>query len=73
MAKGHDDDNTLKGCKYSIDDETGKLMSTLVRQYVLGEWKLETMLFPTERSHDIQAVCMSTSSQPWSALKIVHS
>ena len=34
MAKGHDGDNALKGCKYSIDDETGKLMSTL---YVLGE------------------------------------
>jgi len=37
MAKGHDDDNALKGCKYSIDDKTGKLMSTLVRPYVLGE------------------------------------
>ena len=49
MDEEHDGYNVLKGCKYLLDDEPGKLMSTLVRQYLLGEWKLETMLFPTER------------------------
>ena len=44
MAEGHDGYDALKGCKYLIDDENGKLMSSLVRQYLLGEWKLETIL-----------------------------
>ena len=61
----------MNGFKYLIDHENGKLMSTLVRQYVLGEWKLETMLFPTERSYDIQAVGLPTSSQPWIVSQIV--
>jgi len=30
MAEGNDGNNALKGCKYLIDDENGKLMSTLV-------------------------------------------
>jgi hypothetical protein len=47
MAEGHDGYEALKGCKFLIDDENGKLMSALVRQYLLGEWKLETILFPT--------------------------
>ncbi len=46
MAEGHDGYNALKGCKYLIDDENGKLMSALVRQYLLGEWKFETILPP---------------------------
>ena len=46
IAEGHDGYEALKGCKYLIDDENGKLMSTLVRQYLLGEWKLETILSP---------------------------
>lgn len=37
MAEGHDGYDALKGCKELIDDENGKLMSTLVRQYLLGE------------------------------------
>jgi len=48
-AEGHNGDNALKGCKYLINDENGKLTSALVRQYLLGEWKLETMLLPTKR------------------------
>ena len=48
MAEGHGGHNALSGFKYLIDHENGKLMSTLVRQYLLGEWKLETMLVPTE-------------------------
>jgi 5'-nucleotidase len=48
MAEGHDGYGALKGCKYLIDDENGKLMSTLVRQYLLGEWKLAIMLSPPE-------------------------
>lgn len=39
MAEGHDGYSALKDCKYLIDDENGKLMSALVRQYLLGEWK----------------------------------
>ena len=46
MAEGHDGYSALKGCKYLIDDENGKLMSALVRQYLLGEWKFETVLPP---------------------------
>ena len=42
MAEGHDGYSALKGCKHLIDDENGKLMSALVRQYLLGEWKFET-------------------------------
>ena len=37
MAEGHDGYEALKGCKHLIDDENGKLMSALVRQYLLGE------------------------------------
>ena len=48
MAQGYDGYDALKGCKYLIDDENGKLMSALVRQYLLGEWKIETILSPTQ-------------------------
>lgn len=37
MAEGHDGFLPLKGKTYLIDDETGQLMSTLVRRYLLGE------------------------------------
>ena len=47
MAEGHDGYNALKGCKYLIDEENGKLMSALVRQYLLGEWKLKTIPYLT--------------------------
>jgi len=36
MAQGHDGFLSLKGSKYLIDDEVGKMYSTLVRQYLLG-------------------------------------
>lgn len=45
MAEGHDGYDALKGCKYLVDDENGKLMSTLVRQYLLGAQKLEDIPF----------------------------
>jgi hypothetical protein len=35
MAQGHDGFLPLKGSKYLIDDEVGKMYSTLVRQYLL--------------------------------------
>jgi len=48
VPSAHDGHNALKDCKYLIDEEYGKLMSTLVRQYLLGEWKLGNVRFPTE-------------------------
>ncbi len=36
MAQGHDGFTSLKGNKYLIDDETGQIMSTVVRKYLLG-------------------------------------
>ena len=35
MAQGHDGFLPLKDGKYLIDDESGQIMSTLVRQYLL--------------------------------------
>jgi len=37
MAEGHDGFLPLKGHKYLIDDESGQMMSTIVRKYLLGE------------------------------------
>jgi len=36
MAQGHDGFTPLKGNKYLIDDESGQIMSTIVRKYLLG-------------------------------------
>lgn len=36
MAQGHDGFIALKGHRYIVDDENGKMMSTIVRQYLLG-------------------------------------
>ncbi|KAI0085451.1 Metallo-dependent phosphatase [Irpex rosettiformis] len=36
MAEGHDGFEAFKGCKYLVDDESGELMSTIVRKYLLG-------------------------------------
>ncbi len=37
MAQGHDGFEAFKGAKYLVDDESGELMSTIVRKYLLGE------------------------------------
>lgn len=36
MAQGHDGFLPLKGSKYLVDDESGQMMSTIVRKYLLG-------------------------------------
>lgn len=36
MAQGHDGFEALKGQKYLVDDESGQMMSTIVRKYLLG-------------------------------------
>ncbi|KAK7693184.1 hypothetical protein QCA50_002750 [Cerrena zonata] len=36
MAEGHDGFIPLKGSKYLVDDESGQMMSTIVRKYLLG-------------------------------------
>ena len=36
MAQGHDGFLPLKGKKYLVDDESGQLMSAIVRKYLLG-------------------------------------
>lgn len=36
MAEGHDGFVALKGQKYLIDDESGQIMSAIVRKYLLG-------------------------------------
>ena len=36
MAQGHDGYEALSGQKYLIDDESGQMMSTIVRKYLLG-------------------------------------
>ncbi|KAH8107148.1 Metallo-dependent phosphatase [Cristinia sonorae] len=36
MAEGHDGFEALKDSKYLVDDESGQMMSTLVRKYLLG-------------------------------------
>ncbi len=37
MAQGHDGFLPLKGNKYLVDDESGQLMSAIVRKYLLGK------------------------------------
>ena len=37
MAQGHDGFEALKDHKYLVDDETGQMMSTIVRKYLLGK------------------------------------
>jgi hypothetical protein len=37
MAQGHDGFIVLKGKPYLVDHESGSIMSTIVRQYLLGE------------------------------------
>ena len=41
MASGHDGYDVLKGSKYLVEDESGQMMSTVVRKYLLGESKTE--------------------------------
>ena len=36
MAQGHDGFIALKGNKYLVDDESGQMMSSIVRKYLLG-------------------------------------
>ena len=36
MAQGHDGFEALKGHKYLVDEESGQMMSTIVRKYLLG-------------------------------------
>ena len=36
MAQGHDGFIALKGKKYLVDDESGQMMSSIVRKYLLG-------------------------------------
>ncbi|KAF9642736.1 5'-nucleotidase [Thelephora ganbajun] len=36
LASGHDGYDMLKGSKYLIEDESGQMMSTVVRKYLLG-------------------------------------
>ncbi|KAJ3522883.1 hypothetical protein NM688_g8808 [Phlebia brevispora] len=36
MAAGHDGFDSLKGSKYLVDEESGQMMSTIVRKYLLG-------------------------------------
>lgn len=36
MSEGHDGYLALKDSKYLIDDESGQMMSTIVRKYLLG-------------------------------------
>ncbi|KAH9952203.1 Metallo-dependent phosphatase [Amylocystis lapponica] len=36
MAQGHDGFAALKGSRYLVDDESGQMMSTIVRKYLLG-------------------------------------
>lgn len=38
MAEGHDGFMALQGKKYLVDDESGQIMSSIVRKYLLGEW-----------------------------------
>ena len=40
MAQGHDGFLPLKGQKYLVDDESGQLMSSIVRKYLLGKQPL---------------------------------
>ena len=37
MAQGHDGFAALKGSKYLVDEESGQMMSTIVRKYLLGQ------------------------------------
>ena len=45
MAQGHDGFLSLKDGKYLIDDESGQMMSTLVRQYLLVSKHRSTTYF----------------------------
>ena len=37
MAQGHDGFLPLAGKKYLVDDESGQMMSSIVRKYLLGK------------------------------------
>lgn len=40
MAQGFDGYDALKSGKYLVDEENGRIMSDLVRHFLLGEWLL---------------------------------
>lgn len=40
MAQGHDGFLPMKTGKYLIDDENGQMMSTIVRKYLLGAFRI---------------------------------
>ncbi|KZT26337.1 Metallo-dependent phosphatase [Neolentinus lepideus HHB14362 ss-1] len=44
MAQGHDGFLPLKGRKYLIDDESGQMMSAIVRKYLLGSQFVNKMV-----------------------------
>jgi 5'-nucleotidase len=46
MAQGHDGYSALKGGKYLVDDESGQMMSTIVRKYLLGEFSHISLITP---------------------------
>ena len=48
MAEGHDGFVALKGQKFLVDDESGQMMSTLVRKYLLGPSNLDFLFVVIE-------------------------
>ena len=44
MAQGHDGFLLLKGRKYLVDDESGQMMSAIVRKYLLGASPLQAQV-----------------------------
>jgi 5'-nucleotidase len=38
MAQGYDGYEALKGCQFLVDDENSRIMSDIIRRFLLGMW-----------------------------------
>ncbi|KAG6820781.1 hypothetical protein H0H93_011546 [Arthromyces matolae] len=66
MAQGHDGFLALKGKPYLVDDESGQLLSSIVRKYLLGSQFVNMMVEAVSKSslvHSLQPRTESTISQ----------
>ncbi|KAH7107747.1 Metallo-dependent phosphatase [Auriculariales sp. MPI-PUGE-AT-0066] len=62
LAQGHDGFESLKGCTYLIDDESGLNMSALVRRYLLGSAYLNAFRNKSDSPSEVQHLHEQTPS-----------
>ncbi|KAF7295257.1 25S rRNA adenine-N(1) methyltransferase [Mycena indigotica] len=62
MAEGHDGFEALKRGRHLIDDESGQIMSTLVRKYLMGSHFVNIMSKLVSSSHELANLHPTTQS-----------